>query len=176
MWIIRHAESTWNAEGRWQGQADPPLSARGSEQAERLALRLADVDFALLITSDLHRAAATAAGIGQRLGLDARPDPRLREIDAGHWSGLTHEEIETQDGAALAHFRSGDADARAGGGESRREAAARASQALREAAREAAGSCVAVVTHGGIVRSLFHGVQLSNTEWTIVDVPRCFDV
>ncbi len=41
MWIIRHAESTWNAEGRWQGQADPPLSARGREQAERLARRLA---------------------------------------------------------------------------------------------------------------------------------------
>ncbi|MBW2270001.1 MAG: histidine phosphatase family protein [Deltaproteobacteria bacterium] len=174
MWLIRHAESIWNAEGRWQGQADPPLSDHGRRQAERLALRLADEGIALLVASDLHRAAETAAAVGRQLGIEVRPDLRLREIEAGHWSGLTHAEIEARDGAALAHFFSGDVDARAGGGESRREAAARASQALGELAREAAGRGIAVVTHGGIVQSLLPGVRLANTAWTRVDASREF--
>jgi probable phosphoglycerate mutase len=175
MWLIRHAESTWNVEGRWQGQADPPLSPRGREQAEQLALQLADQDVALLVTSDLGRALETARAIARQVGLEPRQDARLRELEAGSWSGLTHAEIEARDAVALARFASGAVEARAGGGESRRDAAARAGQVLRELAGEAGGRPVAVVTHGGVVTSLFPGVFLANTEWTRVDVPGCFE-
>jgi len=165
VWLIRHGESVWNAEGRWQGQADPRLSARGEQQARRLAERLAGERFALLVASDLVRARQTAEALAARWEMPLRLEPRLREIDAGRWQGLTHPEIEARDRQALARFRSGDPDARAGGGESRREAATRARAALEALVRETGGARVAVVTHGGIVLSLLPGVRLANTEW-----------
>ena len=61
--LIRHAESTWNAEGRWQGHGDPPLSERGRRQAAGLAHELASEPVDLLLASDLVRAAETAAGV-----------------------------------------------------------------------------------------------------------------
>jgi probable phosphoglycerate mutase len=176
MWLIRHAESSWNAEGRWQGQSDPGLSATGRAQAEQLAEQLVDAAIELLVTSDLRRAYETAAPLARRLGLTARREPRLREIEAGAWSGLTHAEIEARDGRALARFRSGDLDARVGGGESRREAAARARAALCELALEGQSDHIAVVTHGGVVQSLFADVRLANTHWKLIDVPACFQV
>jgi probable phosphoglycerate mutase len=90
--LVRHGESIWNADGRWQGQADPPLSARGQEQAAAAAAAIGTVD--ALVTSDLERAADTGAIIARILGLDpVLVEPRLRERDAGSLSGLTRPEI-----------------------------------------------------------------------------------
>src|SRR5580765_6857553 len=91
--LVRHAESTWNAEGRWQGHADPPLSDAGRAQAEALAEDLAGERFDAVYTSDLARAAQTAEIIARRFGLPAVSDPALREVDVGSWSGLTREEV-----------------------------------------------------------------------------------
>lgn len=165
MWLIRHAESTWNADGRWQGQSDPPLSERGEAQARELGCRLTDAPIARIVSSDLTRAAQTARALGDALGLTPEHDARLREIEAGSWAGLNIAEIEARDGDALAHFRSGDVDARVGGGESRRMAANRAAAALRELRASSPDASLAVVTHGGVVRSLFPDVELRNTEW-----------
>src|SRR5690606_38709702 len=98
LWLIRHGESTGNAEGRLQGQADFPLSERGRRQALALALRLRGLDFAALYASDLSRALDTACVIGEAVGLPVVSDPRLREIDIGSWSGLTADEIAARHG------------------------------------------------------------------------------
>jgi probable phosphoglycerate mutase len=167
-WLIRHAESTWNAAGRWQGQADPPLSPRGREQAARLAGSLADAELQVLVASDLARSAETAAILGRALGLRPCLDPALREIDAGSWSGQARSGIAGRDAEALARFDSGDPDARAGGAECRREAAARVRRALLELDVGHRGGRLAVVTHGGVIRSLLPALRLANAEWRVV--------
>ena len=91
--LIRHGESEWNAVGRWQGQADPPLSERGLQQAEAAARMLGT--FESVTASPLRRAADTAVIIAAELGVGPVPtDPDLMERDAGPWQGLTRDEIE----------------------------------------------------------------------------------
>lgn len=169
IWLIRHAQSTWNAQGRWQGRANPPLSERGRAQARDLADALRGERLGLLVTSDLARAAETAACVGKGLGLTPRPEPALREIDAGRWSGRTRPEIVRDDGDALAQFDSGDPEARAGGAECRREVAERARRALREIVETAGVQRIGVVTHGGVVRSLLRELELANSGFTVLD-------
>ena len=81
-------------EGRYQGQADPPLNDRGRAQARRVAEALRDQRLDALYASDLRRAAETAETIGRTTGLVVRYDPRLREIHQGEWQGLLVTEIE----------------------------------------------------------------------------------
>jgi probable phosphoglycerate mutase len=174
-WLIRHAESTWNAEGRWQGRMDPPLSALGRTQAQRLAEILVGEQLEVLIASDLVRGAETAAILGQRLGLVPRLEPALREIDAGTWSGLRRAEIVERDAEALARFGSGDPDARAGGAESRREAADRARTALRAIRGVHPGRRIGVVMHRGVIHALDPRIRLGNAEWCVVESARLLD-
>ncbi len=90
--LVRHGESTWNAEARWQGQADPPLSALGRQQAVAAALALPPVD--LLVASDLERARTTAELLGATSGHGpVIVETGLRERDAGAFSGLTRTQI-----------------------------------------------------------------------------------
>jgi probable phosphoglycerate mutase len=166
-WLIRHAESTWNAAGRWQGQEDPPLSERGRRQAAGLARALVGEGVDTLITSDLARAFETATILGRVLRLRPRPEPALRELDAGAWSGLPRSEIARRDAEALARFDAGDVDAPAGGGENRRDVARRGRRALLAIGRENAGRRLAVVTHAGVIRSLLPDVRVANAEWHV---------
>lgn len=166
-WLIRHGESTWNASGRWQGQADPPLSARGREQAALLAAELADQGLELLVSSDLARTSETAAIVGRRLGLEPRHERGLRELDAGSWSGLSREEIALRDARALARFDTGDPGAAAGGAESRRDAAERARRVLGALAAEHAGRRVAVVTHSGVIGALLPEFRAGHAGWRV---------
>jgi broad specificity phosphatase PhoE len=159
VWFIRHGESLWNAEGRWQGQADPPLSERGRRQAEEAALRLEGLGIARLVASDLGRARETAQILGERLGLAPRFDPSLRELDVGRWSGHPPAEIERRWPEELARFRAGDLALRPGGGESRLALRERVERALAQLAAESAAPC-AVVSHLGVLRVLRPGAQL----------------
>src|SRR4051812_38390170 len=84
LFLVRHGESTYNAEGRLQGQADPPLTPRGRAEAEALARALDGMAPVRVISSDLVRARETAALLGHP---EAPTDPRLREIDVGEWAG-----------------------------------------------------------------------------------------
>ena len=91
--LVRHGQSEWNADGRWQGQADPPLTDLGRQQAFHAARNLGVVD--AIVASDLQRASETAMIISGSLGVGPVVlDPGLRERDAGEWSGLTRAEIE----------------------------------------------------------------------------------
>ena len=93
--LVRHGQSEWNAVGRWQGQADPPLSAVGRDWAQRAAQQIGSFD--AIISSDLERAVHTATIISDATGVGpVLVDPHLRERHAGEYQGLTHREIEEQ--------------------------------------------------------------------------------
>jgi len=163
LWFVRHGESVWNAEGRWQGQADPPLTERGRHQARRAAERLADLGIAVLVASDLGRARETAQIVGAHLGIEPRFDPALRELDVGRWSGHPVAEVARRWPEELARFRGGDLALRAGGGESRLALRERALAALVRVAAAAAAP-VAVVSHLGVLRALRPGAELAPGE------------
>lgn len=152
--LLRHAESEWNALGRWQGQADPPLSSRGWDRAHALAAELDGTSFAALYASDLSRARDTAGVLGRALGLEPRFEPRLRELHVGAWSGLSRAAIEARWPAEVARVLDMDPEVRPGGGETPRELVRRASAALASMAARHPGGRVLAVTHGGLVRSL----------------------
>lgn len=161
---IRHAESTMNAEGLWQGQADPPLSENGRAQAQALAREIAGHEIGMLVTSDLSRAHMTAEIVGRALGLEPVLDPDLREMDVGAWSARSHAHIQERWPEHYERMQAGDWDVRPGGGETRREVRRRAVVAVQRAheAASKSGGRLAIVTHMGVLRSLSPGLQLDN--------------
>ncbi|MEM7091643.1 MAG: histidine phosphatase family protein [Actinomycetota bacterium] len=94
--FVRHGQSEWNAQGRWQGQADPPLSQLGIDQARAAGRHLRDWPaFDGIASSTLDRAATTADQIADELGFDIPfRTVDLAERSAGEWSGLTRDEID----------------------------------------------------------------------------------
>lgn len=150
--MIRHAPSVWNEQGRWQGQADPPLSKQGADQARAAAATIGPVD--LVVTSDLERARRTGAILAP--SAECVTEPLLREFDVGAWSGCTRPEIAARWGRELALFDAGRLDAPPGGERrpdfDRRVGAAAARVALLVA--DAGADRTLVVTHGGVLRAL----------------------
>jgi broad specificity phosphatase PhoE len=95
LFLIRHGETDWNVAGRYQGQADPPLNARGLEQAYELARTLQGVGIEFLFTSPLKRAFQTARILANRLNIPLYADRRLMEIHQGDWQTRLRSEIES---------------------------------------------------------------------------------
>jgi broad specificity phosphatase PhoE len=152
--LVRHGQSEWNAVGRWQGQADPRLSALGEEQARDAAERLGDLGFGAVISSDLRRARRTAEILAATLGLPVTVDPDLREIDVGDWQGLTRAEIEAGWPGELADWSEGRSESPPGG-ETRAHLVERARAALARAAAGASpGDRLLLVSHGALIRHL----------------------
>ena len=160
--LVRHGQSTWNAAGRWQGQADPPLSPLGRLQAFHAARAVGAVD--VIVASDLERARDTALIISEAIGIGpVVVEPDLRERSAGEWSGLTREEIEAEWPGYL------DARKRPPSWEDDASVLTRLTRALGRIEQEYQGADVLVVTHGGVVYALEaeHGVEwarLANLE------------
>jgi probable phosphoglycerate mutase len=152
--LVRHGESVWNVEERYQGQADSGLTAAGLEQAEvaavELLTRFGTAD--LVVTSDLPRARDTAEAYLRHVGVDAKQDARLREADVGSWSGRTFLDIAREYPDDLAAIGRG-VDLRRGGGETFADVRRRVWQALADAATSVpTGATVVVFTHGGPIR------------------------
>jgi len=181
--LIRHAESTWNAEGRIQGWADPPLSETGLDQARRLARRLVADGHAItaIYSSPLLRARQTAEQLSQALGLPVQTDDRLKENDVGQLTGLTGLEVEQQFPEWIAARRASLEWTPAPEGEGRDRFAGRAVAVMMDIVARHADQTVAVVSHGGtlgvylahllempIHRSL--PFQFDNTSLSIVKV------
>jgi broad specificity phosphatase PhoE len=146
--LVRHGQTDWNVEGRFQGQADPPLNATGLAQAEALAAALVLDRHQALYTSDLARARQTAAALAERTGLAARLEPRLREVHHGQWDGLLLAEIVGRFPDDWAERERLPETARPPGGETVREVAARVGAALDDIARRHPAGSVLVVSHG----------------------------
>jgi probable phosphoglycerate mutase len=159
--LVRHGQSTWNAEGRWQGQADPPLSALGEQQAREAVARLAENPFTAVFSSDLRRARQTAEVLAGALGVEVQVDRGLREIDVGDWTGLTRAEIEARWPGELAAWSEGRSESPVGG-ETRAHLVERARAALARIAGAAApDDHVLLVTHGALIRHLDRAVGLA---------------
>jgi len=142
--LVRHGESTYVAEGRFQGRHDPPLSPLGERQAALVAARLASRNEGSPLPiparaaraiwhSPLRRAAETAAAIGeQQRGTPAvRPEVGLTELAQGEWEGLLHSEVSTRWPTELAAWRRDPLHEHAPGGEALLDAAERVRRALR---------------------------------------------
>ncbi len=94
--LWRHGQTVWNAEQRFQGQSDIPLDETGHAQANRAARLLAGLHPDLIVSSDLSRAAGTAAALARLTGLEVTLDKDLRERHGGCWEGLTDTEIRAR--------------------------------------------------------------------------------
>jgi broad specificity phosphatase PhoE len=146
--LWRHGRTEWNAEGRFQGQLDPPLDERGRRQAAQAAPYVAaglKPDDTVVVSSDLVRATETARALGGPLGVEVRLDGRLREHGMGSWEGLTRAEVADRFPEQYADWMAG-RPVRGRGGEDPAAVADRALEALADL--PPAGTAV-VVTHGG---------------------------
>lgn len=144
--LVRHGESTWNAEGRWQGHADPPLSVTGADQARVASAALTSA--AAVWSSDLVRARQTAQ-LCAPTGVEVQTDVRLRERDVGAWTALTRDTIEERYPGWIAGGRRPD------GWEDDDTVARRAMPALHRIAAEVEpGRHAVVVSHGGLIRAV----------------------
>jgi broad specificity phosphatase PhoE len=149
--IVRHGETDWNRDRRFQGHADPPLNDAGREQARALADELVGERIDFVYTSDLVRARETAEIVAARVGADVVVLSELREIDVGDWEGLTWPEIEERhpEGARSWHEHGQGWTS----GETYDELGERIIAALRRIAADHPDQSVLVVGHGGTVRA-----------------------
>lgn len=150
--LIRHAESEGNAAGVFQGQRDFPLSARGLEQAGRLAARLRSRPLDHIYASPLSRASHTAQLVAEAKGMAVTPLPGVMEYDFGEFSGLDWAEITARNPELAAAQRAGGRLHHAWPGEEGREAfRLRACSAIWSLEAHHGDESVAVVTHGGVI-------------------------
>jgi probable phosphoglycerate mutase len=153
--VLRHGTSTWNAEGRWQGWLDAPLTAEGEAQAATRARELAHngINPRVVYTSDLGRARRTAEIIGAHLERPVVPDEGFRERFGGEWEGHTREEIIEGWPGLRDAWRRGELSAPPGG-ESNDEMLTRVDAALARALAHVGSGELIVVTHHGVLRTL----------------------
>lgn len=154
IYLVRHGETTWNAEGRWQGTLDIPLGEVGHQQAQALAKHLKDRPIAAIYSSDLSRARDTAELLSRAKGLEIQTDARLRELDFGVFQGLTHDEIRAKYPEEERELFVDYLDFVLPEGESRRTVQARVYEMWQEVVRRHPNSEVVVMSHGGPVRLL----------------------
>lgn len=153
--IVRHGETTWNAERRIQGQTDIPLNATGHKQALAAARGLAQHRFDALYTSDLQRARDTAAAAAQLLQLPMVSLPAMRERHYGIFQGLTPSEAELSHPADFARYSARDPNFDYVNGESLATFSGRIVSTMNELAARHAGQTVLVVAHGGVLDVLY---------------------
>jgi broad specificity phosphatase PhoE len=158
--LLRHAQSVWNAESRWQGWADPPLSELGRRQAHAAARSLLPEQIDRVVSSDLRRALETAVILASQLGLGpVATEAGLRERNIGEWAGCTTEEILLRWPGQLEAWTEGTLAAPPGG-EDRNSLKSRVLRTLAvvttpgDCDRREAHRRIAVVTHGGVIRML----------------------
>lgn len=173
--IWRHGRTSWNAAGRYQGQANPPLDDTGLAQAAVAATMIATLRPDVIVTSDLQRAASTAEALARVTGLPPMIDSRLRERSLGHWEGLTRAEVAERYPDEMVDWLAG-RDVTRRGGESRIEVAARALAAFTELDDV---PLAVVVTHSATAMALTSALlglpqhtpilgPLANCHWTEV--------
>ncbi|CAB1059569.1 Phosphoglycerate mutase (EC [Olavius sp. associated proteobacterium Delta 1] len=167
--IIRHGETVWNAEHRFQGHGDSPLTEIGRNQVAAIGRRLKAINFDTLISSDLGRTQETASIITDITGHDVELDRRLRERNYGVFEGLTVPQIREKHSEVYDQFNTDDPEYILPGGESHRQHFRRNVAFFEELLTERFGTKVAVVAHGGVLDSIFRYVA-----GLPLEQPRCF--
>jgi probable phosphoglycerate mutase len=152
--VVRHGRTAYNHEDRWQGQLDVPLDDVGRHQAALMGPQVGSLDPVAIVSSDLSRARVTADAVAATTGLPVREDPRLREINAGQWQGLTGAEVRARFPQETERVRAGEDIRRGVDGETWGELGARVAAALRDLASGLPEKSVGVaVTHGAAARA-----------------------
>ncbi|MEO7939152.1 MAG: histidine phosphatase family protein, partial [Burkholderiaceae bacterium] len=169
--LIRHGETDWNRELRFQGQIDVPLNDIGFEQARRVAERLAGESVQHLVSSDLLRTRQTSQAPSIRLGLAPVHDAALREQAFGVVDGMRVGDIQQQFPQEWARWSEFDADYAFAGAESTRHFHARVMAALERLVLSHAGQRLVVVTHGGVLDMVYRsamGLPLSGPRQSVI--------
>ena len=181
--LVRHGETTWNDEGRAQGQSDTPLNARGRAQAALTGTRLAPLEFEAAYSSDLQRVVHTAEAIMDGRDMPFTKMKSLREKAFGEWEGLTFEEVERSHPSMFRRLFDEDIEFAPPGGESDIQLYARMKATADELIERHADSegNILVVGHGGSLRGLIVSMmdmpaeymwrlRLSNCSITVVNI------
>jgi probable phosphoglycerate mutase len=161
--FIRHGETDWNRQQRWQGHADIPLNEVGLAQAARLGERLAGERADMLVSSDLTRARQTAQPLAEAWQATPVLESGFREQGFGIFEGLDAPTIKAQHADLWVRWLEHSADFAPPGGESLRQFHARVIAAVQAAAERHPGRTLVVVTHGGVLDMLWrtvHGLPL----------------
>ncbi len=181
--LVRHGQTAWNLNGRWQGHADVPLNETGREQAAAIAQRLAkqtEWKIDALYASDLERATETAVIIGKAIGHTPIFDPIWRERDMGGFSGLTRPQILVEYPGLLEGERSG-FGLTPPNGESGDAFWDRGAEAINSVVTNHAGETILVVSHGGILYATvarllgmgqdnFGNLRFGNTSLSVMEI------
>jgi broad specificity phosphatase PhoE len=146
--LIRHGETDWNVEGRWQGQADVPLNENGLKQAEQIAQLLSNRKIQAIYTSDSTRTRRTAEVLGRVIGLRVYIDIRLREIHQGEWQGLLITEIKERYSEEFRSRRANPLTIAPPGGETTKQVQERALSFIKDISDHYPNEAVAIVSHG----------------------------
>ena len=181
LWLIRHGRSTWNAEGRIQGQADPPLDEIGLQQTGHIADRLRGAPIAAIYSSPLQRARATAQAIGAVVNLPVVLDDRLKEYDFGVMSGLTWDGIVEHHPEFARRWPEDPWAIVAPGSEGRIAFCGRVMVVMQDIVTAHTDQQVAVVAHGGTFAAYLsallgldingrHPFRFGNTSLSIIEV------
>lgn len=158
LWLVRHGETDWNRELRFQGHLDAPLNALGQRQAQRLGAHLADHGPRPLLASDLLRTRQTAEPLANEWQTPALPEALWREQAFGVIEGLTLQEVQTRHPEVVQGWRSQDPDFAPEGGESRRQFHRRVMQAVQlliERCQQQNWPSSLVVSHGGVLDMIY---------------------
>jgi len=182
VYLVRHGVTEWNQTMRYQGQTDVPLCDFGREQAARLAQRLATLEVDAFYTSDLVRAAETAAVVAAPHGLPVRPEPAFREMNFGRWEGLTSAQVRERFADVYRAWLEKPLGVRPPDGETYAEVADRTRRGLAELVGRHGGQRIVVVAHGGAIRcligtalgmdlNLFWKLRTDNASLSILEYP-----
>lgn len=166
LYLIRHGETEWNLNGRWQGHADVPLNDKGLRQARLLAERLLNegVQFDAIYSSDLTRAYQTAWEVGALLKTAVQLLPALRELDMGNWSGLTRDEIRAQYPKHYGRLEQGEDVPRGVSGETLNGMNKRVVEVIEAMAMRHPDETLAMVSHGGPIRAILQYLIKKNVK------------
>jgi len=179
--LVRHGETDWNQQMRFQGQTDVELNARGIEQAEAIARRLQQEPLQAIYSSDLRRAIQTAQVIARYHNLCLIPDADLRELSYGVWEGMSREEILASEWAELfERYRRDSLRYRPPGAEYPEQVLERSRRVLHRIRQRHREGTVCIVGHGGSLRALicvalsapletFRHIRLDNASLSAVE-------
>jgi broad specificity phosphatase PhoE len=170
--LVRHPQTSWNVDGRFQGQSDVPLSAEGERQAAGLVSLLVDRKLDAIYSSDLQRARLAAELIADATRAPLVLDPRLREINQGQWEGKLGSEVRASHPELLLQRREDPMAFVPPGGEPFRDVRQRVLAAICDIATRHAGGTVLVVSHGlalAIVRAAYQGHPITDV-WQLIPV------
>ncbi|MCL4528358.1 MAG: histidine phosphatase family protein [Chloroflexi bacterium] len=168
--LIRHGETDWNLEGRWQGQADVALNERGRAQAVLIAQELKDVSISAIYSSDLIRAFETAQELSKATGLPVNIDRRLREIHQGEWQGMLVADIRSRYADHFERRRLDPLNIAPPGGETVAQVRSRVLAAVHEIVSQHPSETVAIVSHGfalAVILAEYQGHPIDNV-WKLI--------